>query len=181
MKPLIKKYFDILNGEDTKIYFEEEHQIYNSDNNSDDNSDDNRDDNSDDNRDNNSDNSSDRRKYVLFLMSIRPALIYKLLCYFILMIYILISLVVIFPRHMESLIPVFIVNDEKFKNIFENMRKKKLAVFAIMFLSYNVIYGLLCNTNIIHIYQNGRLIYNDYYVDNLFIKSLENNLINIKK
>lgn len=113
-------------------------------------------------------------------MSIRPALIYKLLCYIIFIFYILISLIIIFPRHTEYFIPVFIVNDENFKNIFENMRKKKLAVFAIMFFSYNVIYGLLCNTNIIHIYQNKRIIYNDYYIDDLFIKNIENSLINIR-
>ncbi|EUD72152.1 hypothetical protein YYG_02853 [Plasmodium vinckei petteri] len=91
------------------------------------------------------------------------------------------SLIIIFPRHMEGFIPVFLLNDERFKNMFENMRKKKLATFAIMFFSYNVIYGLLCNTNIIHIYQNGRIIYNDYYIDDLFRKTLKHNLINIRR
>ncbi|KEG01929.1 hypothetical protein YYE_03448 [Plasmodium vinckei vinckei] len=141
----------------TRIYFEEEdYQLYNNYN------------------DNN------RKKYVLFLRSIKPALIYKLLSYIIFIFYILVSLIIIFPRHMEGFIPVFLLNDENFKNMFENMRKKKLATFAIMFFSYNVIYGLLCNTNIIHIYQNGRIIYNDYYIDDLFRKTLKDNLINIR-
>lgn len=154
----IKKYFDILNGEDTRIYFEEEdYQLYNNY------------------------NDKNRKKYVLFLRTIHPALIYKLLSYVIFMFYILVSLIIIFPRHTEGFIPLFLLNDENFKNMFENMRKKKLATFAIMFFSYNVIYGLLCNTNIIHIYQNGRIIYNDYYIDDLFRTNLKHNLINIRR
>ncbi|SBS82334.1 selenoprotein, putative (Sel2) [Plasmodium ovale curtisi] len=83
-------------------------------------------------------------------------------------------------NHLEGFIPTFLQNHEKFKEIFENMRKKKLIVFAAMFFSYNIIYGILCSTNVIHIYQNRNLIYNDYYVEHLFVKQLRDNLISIR-
>ncbi|SBS96437.1 selenoprotein, putative, partial [Plasmodium malariae] len=125
------------------------------------------------------DSNNKRKKYVIFLRSIKAALFNRLICYLIVIIYILISLNIIFPRNMEAFIPTFLLNHEKFKEIFENFRKKKIWVFAAMFLSYNIIHGILCNTDKIHIYQNKNLIYNDPYIEHLFVKQLRAKLIEI--
>ncbi|EWC76637.1 hypothetical protein C923_02667 [Plasmodium falciparum UGT5.1] len=149
----IKNYFDILNkGRETEIYFENNNYIVDND-----------------------------QKYILFLMSIQPPLFFTLICYFILFIFILIALNIYLPKHCEFFIPSFLLNNTKFIETFEKMRKKKIIVSSIMFLAYNIIYSILCNTNEIHVYQNKNLIYKDYFNEYFFIQTLRTNLKNIHK
>ncbi|KOB60434.1 hypothetical protein PFHG_02196 [Plasmodium falciparum HB3] len=121
------------------------------------------------------------QKYILFLMSIQPPLFFTLICYFILFIFILIALNIYLPKHCEFFIPSFLLNNTKFIETFEKMRKKKIIVSSIMFLAYNIIYSILCNTNEIHVYQNKNLIYKDYFNEYFFIQTLRTNLKNIHK
>lgn len=151
----IKKYFDLLNhGEDTEIYFEED--SYQADN-----------------------SSNGEEKYVIFLRNIKAALIYRLICRFVLFIYVLIAASLIFPHYLKPYIPPILLNNRRFNEVFENMQQKKLMVLGIMFFSYNVIYGMLCNTSVIHVYQNRNLIYDDYYSDHLFVQRLRENMTHV--
>ncbi|ETW36695.1 hypothetical protein PFTANZ_02653 [Plasmodium falciparum Tanzania (2000708)] len=110
-----------ISGRETEIYFENNNYIVDND-----------------------------QKYILFLMSIQPPLFFTLICYFILFIFILIALNIYLPKHCEFFIPSFLLNNTKFIETFEKMRKKKIIVSSIMFLAYNIIYSILCNTNEIH-------------------------------
>lgn len=151
----IKKYFDLLNhGEDTEIYFEED--SYQADN-----------------------SSNGEEKYVIFLRNIKAALIYRLICRFVLFIYVLIAASLIFPHYLKPYIPPILLNNRRLNEVFENMQQKKLMVLGIMFFSYNVIYGMLCNTSVIHVYQNRNLIYDDYYSDHLFVQRLRENMTHV--
>ncbi|CAI7719760.1 selenoprotein, putative [Plasmodium vivax] len=118
-------------------------------------------------------------KYVIFLRNIKAALIYRLICRFILFIYILISATLIFPHYLKAYIPSILLNSRRFNEMFENMQQKKLMVLGMMFFSYNIIYGMLCNTSVIHVYQNRNLIYDDYYADHLFVQRLRENMTHV--
>eukprot|EP00366_Plasmodium_knowlesi_P001095 XP_002258592.1 hypothetical protein, conserved in Plasmodium species [Plasmodium knowlesi strain H] len=139
---------------DTEIYFEED--SYQADN-----------------------SSNGEEKYVIFLRNIKAALIYRLICRFVLFIYVLIAASLIFPHYLKPYIPPILLNNRRFNEVFENMQQKKLMVLGIMFFSYNVIYGMLCNTSVIHVYQNRNLIYDDYYSDHLFVQRLRENMTHV--
>ncbi|KJP86800.1 hypothetical protein AK88_03614 [Plasmodium fragile] len=128
------------------------------------------------------DNSSTgNEKYVIVLRNIKAALIYRLICRFVLFIYVLIAACLIFPHYIRPYIPPILLNHPRFNEMFENMQQKKLMVLGIMIFSYNIIYGILCNTSVIHVYQNRNLIYDDYYSDHLFVQRLRENMTQLPR
>lgn len=145
----IKNYFDALNGEETQIYFEKNTFLV------------------------------ENKKYILFLNNLKPAFIYTFLSQTILVFFLLITINLFYPRAIEMFLPAFLVNNTRYKELFEDMRKKKMLVISILFFMYNIIYGILCRSSTIHVYQNRNLIYDNPFHEYLFMQELQRNLKDI--
>lgn len=142
----IKQYFDMLNNEETEIYYEYDYYIV---------------------HDNN------KKKYILFLNDMKPALIFKIIARLILLVFIITGSNVMFSNYIEEFImPSFILRNQQYQLLMEKMRSNKLYVFLSMYISYNIIYAMLCQSNIIHIYQNQQLILKSRFNEELFMHQM---------